>query len=209
MTEFCTGRMWYFSYLNNLTMCWCKLHNRANIIESLFYLLQEVLNPATSFRLSLVPLFWHVVSIFGFSWYLILSSLICKAGFSLYLRFWFSICFLQFSCYLSLWYIILLSRFSWYLHFWFKIRTSEFSWHFAFYIHYLTFHFSHIFLLYTVLQILFYHHISFSLPVFSFLNFLDIFFFEDSNFSATLLTIAPFLMKFLRHSLQWQYSELL
>ena len=52
--------------------------------------------------------------------------------------------------------------------------------------------FTYISLLYTVLQILSYYNISFSLLGFSFLGLHDIYFFEDSNLSAALLTIAPF-----------------
>ena len=68
----------------------------ANIIGSLFYLQQEIVNPATSFSLFLVPLFWYSLSISGFSLYLIFLYSICKAGLSLYLLFWYSLCFNNF-----------------------------------------------------------------------------------------------------------------
>ena len=68
-----------------------------------------------------------------------------------------------------------------------------------FYMHYLMFNFLHIFFIYTVLLILFYHHISFSLSVFCFLDF-HIFFYEDSNLCTALLTISPFLMNISRRS---------
>ena len=45
----------------------------------------------------------------------------------------------------------------------------------------------------------FYHHISFSLPVFCFLDFNDTSFLDDPNFFAALLTIAPFSMGTLWH----------
>ena len=54
---------------------------------------------------------------------------------------------------------------------------------------------SHIFLLYNVLQVIPYHRISLLLSVFSFLDFYDIFFFEDSDLFGTLLAIVPFFYK--------------
>ena len=62
--------------------------------------------------------------------------------------------------------------------------------------------FPHIVLLYTVSQILsksFHHRISFLLPILSFLDSHDIVFFEDSNLSAALKTVAPFLINILWH----------
>ena len=52
--------------------------------------------------------------------------------------------------------------------------------------------FPHIFLFYIILWIPFQCHICFELPAFSFMVHTDIFFFQDSDFSANLLAIAPF-----------------
>ena len=152
-----------------------------NIIGFLFYLLKEILNLVTQpFCLFLVPLFWYSLCISGFTRYLIFMD-----SFSLYLLFWYSIYFSGFSWYLVLWYIILLSGSCWYLHFSYASHTSGFPWYFAFLYAIFDVWFSICFSFFTVLQILFYHHISVSMHIFSFLDLYT--FFNLHNLSLHIL----------------------
>ena len=150
--------------------------------------------------------------VFVFSEFLVTSILlyhICKAGFSLHLLFWYSI--FVFHDFLG----TLLFDISFYFqdflgictfHKTVAIQNFPDNLHFLYAIFDVQFSTSSF---YTVLQIVFYHHISFSLTVFSFLNFHDILFFENSNLSATLQPVAPLFnesfMAFLLLTVQWTF----
>lgn len=102
----------------------------------------------------------------------------------------------QLSWCLTFWYIILLD-FHGICIFHITVALQYFLVTLPFYRQYLMFDFPHIFHFYTVLQIPFYHRITFSLPLFSFLDFHNVFLFEESNLSTALLIIDRFVMNIL------------
>ena len=160
----------------------------ANIIGLLFYYLQKILNPATSFRLFLVLLFWCFLSISEFSWYIILLYSVCRAGF---------VCTSFFDI-LSVTSTLLFNIIFYFLYFigififGTTVALPDFPVFPFLYVIFDILIFTY-FSLWTLLQIFPNHHISFLLPVVSFLDFCDMLFFEDSNLPAALLAIALFL----------------
>ena len=174
---------------SDIALISASMSNRTNIIGSLFYLLQGILSPASSFRPFLEPRFWYSLSISGFSWNLILFYWICKAIFSIDLLFFIS--YLFFTNFLVTWFFIHCFNFRVFLvsAFFAAVAIHDFSYTLLSYIQYLIFDFQYIFLLYTVLQNVYYHRISFLLSVLSCLDFYYISFFEDSNLSVALLAI--------------------
>ena len=200
-------RMWYFSYLNNTTLIQGSMAYCENIIGSWFYLLQEILNPVRSFHLFLILIFWYS----GFSWYFILlysmvrQNFLCASCFDILFALqtypgFQNLHYLLHIYYLTYRYIILLSGFSSYLHFCYTSRTLRFSWYFAFLCAIFDVRFSTSFSFMCCFPDSFLSSYLPFMSAFSFLDFHDIFFFEDSNLAAVFLTIPSFLINILWHS---------
>ena len=103
----------------------------ANVIGPLFYLLQEIPNHATYFRLFLVSFL-----IFSKYFWIFLIPLFCYIRFvrqEFFVRlFWYSICFHNFPDTLYFDILFYFLYFLGILWFWYNSHTSGFSWYFAF-----------------------------------------------------------------------------
>ena len=180
----------------------------ANVIGPLFYLLQEIPNHATYFRLFLVSFL-----IFSKYFWIFLIPLFCYIRFvrqEFFVRlFWYSICFHNFPDTLYFDILFYFLYFLGILRFWYNSHTSGFSWYFAFL--YATFDvrcsfyfFFHIPFYWFFLIIVFpFHSLSFLFWIFVF-SFLKI------QISTPLCWQSRFFsINILGHSLHWQCSELL